>query len=61
MISVILPIYNGEKYLVDSINSVLNQENIAFELILIFLNIYEVLINKRHSLNWFAFVIIDPE
>ena len=35
MISVILPVYNGEKYLVDAIDSVLDQELESFELIIV--------------------------
>jgi glycosyltransferase involved in cell wall biosynthesis len=35
MISVILPVFNGYDYLDDSINSVLNQQDILFELIIV--------------------------
>jgi glycosyltransferase involved in cell wall biosynthesis len=35
MISVILPVYNGERYLKSSIESVIKQKNVTFELIII--------------------------
>lgn len=35
LISVVLPVYNGEKYLFDSINSILNQSFVNFEFIII--------------------------
>ena len=35
MISIVLPVYNGERYLADSINSILNQTYKDFELIIV--------------------------
>jgi len=35
MVTVLMPVYNGEKYLAESINSILNQTFIDFELIII--------------------------
>src|SRR5687767_15012610 len=34
MISVILPVYNAEKFLADAIESILNQSNATFELLI---------------------------
>ena len=35
LVSVVIPVYNGEKYLAESINSVLAQKGISFELIVV--------------------------
>ena len=35
LVSIVLPVYNGEKYIGDAINSILNQTYIDFELIIV--------------------------
>lgn len=59
MVSILLPVYNGEKYLSKSIDSVLSQESIDFELIIGFNGTIDNSKNIANSYNDGRIRIID--